>query len=113
FRKAGELGVRDSQYNLAIFYARGLGLEQDLRQSWVWFSLAAKKRDEDAAKLDPVALAEAAEALVKFKLLKPDPAANEVMAPPGGWDAVPGQAPTGAPVSQSPPPGGAHQQTPL
>jgi localization factor PodJL len=121
FRKAGELGVRDSQYNLAIFYARGLGVEQDLRQSWVWFSLAAqqgdadagKKRDEVAAKLDPVALAEAAEALVKFKLLKPDPAANEVMAPPSGWDAVPGQAPTGAPVSQSPPPGGAHQQTPL
>ena len=121
FRKAGELGVRDSQYNLAIFYARGLGVEQDLRQSWVWFSLAAqqgdadagKKRDEVAAKLDPVALAEAAEALVKFKLLKPDPAANEVIAPPGGWDAVPGQAPTGAPVSQSPPPGGAHQQTPL
>jgi localization factor PodJL len=122
FRKAGELGVRDSQYNLAIFYARGLGVEQDLRQSWVWFSLAAqqgdadagKKRDEVAARMDPVTLAEAAEALVKFKLLKPDPAANEVMVPPGGWDAVPGPAATGAPVSQSPPPGGgAHQQTPL
>src|ERR1700677_4845991 len=69
FRKAGEFGVRDSQYNLAILYARGLGVEQDLRQSWMWFSLAAqqgdadaaKKRDEVAAKMDPVSLAAAAE----------------------------------------------------
>ena len=121
FRRAGELGVRDSQYNLAILYARGLGVEQDLRQSWMWFSLAAqqgdsdaaKKRDEVAAKMDPVSLAEAAEALAKFKPLKPDPAANEVAAPPGGWDAVQGVAPTSAPVSQSPPSGGARQQTPL
>jgi localization factor PodJL len=122
FRKGGELGVRDSQYNLAILYARGLGVEQDLRQSWMWFSLAAqqgdadaaKKRDEVAGKMDPVALAEAVEALAKFKPLKPDPAANEVTAPSGGWDAVPGLAPTSAPVSQSlPSGGGAHQQTPL
>jgi localization factor PodJL len=122
FRKAGELGVRDSQYNLAILYARGLGVGQDLRQSWMWFSLAAqqgdadaaKKRDEVAAKMDPVTLAEAAEYLAKFKPVKPDPAANEVTSPPGGWDAGSGAAPTGAPMSQSPPPsGGAHQQTPL
>ena len=66
FRKAGEFGVRDSQYNLAILYARGLGVGQDLRQSWMWFSLAAqqgdadagKKRDEVAAKMDPVSLAD-------------------------------------------------------
>jgi localization factor PodJL len=121
FRKAGELGVRDSQYNLAILYARGLGVGQDLRQAWMWFALAAqqgdadaaKKRDEVAAKMDPVALAEAAEALAKFKPLKPDPAANDVAVPQGGWDAAPGLAPTSAPVSQSPPGGGARQQTPL
>ena len=82
FRKAGEFGVRDSQYNLAILYARGLGVGQDLRQSWMWFSLAAqqgdadagKKRDEVAAKMDPASLADAAEALAKFRPLKPDPA---------------------------------------
>jgi localization factor PodJL len=122
FHKAGELGVRDSQYNVAILYARGLGVEQDLRQSWMWFSLAAqqgdadaaKKRDEVAAKLDPVSLAAAAQDLAQFKPLKPDQGANEVASPPGGWDASPGAAPTGAPVTQSPPPGGgAHQQTPL
>ena len=97
--QGGEFGVRDSQYNLAILYARGLGVGQDLRQSWMWFSLAAqqgdadaaKKRDEVAAKMDPVSLADAAEALAKFKPLKPDPAANEVTAPPGGWDAGPGR----------------------
>ena len=122
FRKAGEFGVRDSQYNLAILYARGLGVGQDLRQSWMWFSLAAqqgdvdagKKRDEVAAKMDPVSLADAAEALAKFRPLKPDPGANEVTVPPGGWDAGPGAAPTSAPMSQFPPQsGGAHQQTPL
>ena len=61
FTKAAEHGVRDSQYNLAILYARGLGLSQDLVQSYMWFSVAAaqgdadaaKKRDDVAAKLDP------------------------------------------------------------
>ena len=119
FRKAGELGVRDSQYNLAILYARGLGVEQDLRQSWLWFSLAAeqgdadaaRKRDEVAAKMDPASLAAAADSLAKFKPVKPDPAANEVAAPPGGWDAKPGSYP----LTQSPPApgGGAHPQSPL
>ena len=122
FRKAGELGVRDSQYNLAILYARGLGVGQDLRQSWMWFSLAAaqgdadaaQKRDEVAAKMDPVSLAAATEALAKFKSLKPDPLANEVGGPPDGWDAGPGAAPTRAPASQSTPQSaGSRQQTPL
>jgi localization factor PodJL len=118
FRMAGELGVRDSQYNLAILYARGAGVEQDLRQSWIWFSLAAqqgdpdaaKKREEVAAKMDPASLAAAADALAKFKLVKPDPATNEVAAPPGGWDAKP----SSSPVTQSPPaPGGVRLQAPL
>ena len=97
FRKAAGMGVRDSQYNLAVLYARGLGVEQNLGQSWLWFSLAAaqgdtdagKKRDEIAAKMDPEAIAGAADELAKFKVAKPDPAANEVTAPPGGWDAKP------------------------
>jgi len=108
FRKAGALGVEDSQFNLGVLYARGLGEPQDLGQSWLWFSLAAaqgdaeaaKKRDEVASKMDPAALAAAADALAKFKVVKPEPAANEVAAPPGGWDVKP------APSDQSllPPP---------
>ena len=97
FRKAAELGVRDSQFNLGVLYARGLGAPQELGQSWLWFSLAAaqgdadaaKKRDEVASKMDAAALAAAAQALSKFRVMKPDPLANEVAAPPGGWDAKP------------------------
>lgn len=118
FRRAAEFGVRDSQYNLAILYARGLGVEKDLGQSWLWFSLAAqqgdaeaaKKRDEIAAEMDPASLASAADALMKFKVLRPDPAANEVAAPPGGWDAKTGSSSLG----QSPPAAdAAHPQAPL
>ena len=106
FRKAAEWGVRDSEFNVAILYARGLGVDQDLRQSWLWLSLAAaqgdadaaKKRDEVAAKMDPYALAAAADDLAKFKVAKPDPAANEVASPPGGWDDKPGASP----LSQTP-----------
>ena len=118
FRRAGELGVRDSQYNLAILYARGLGVEKDLGQAFLWFSLAAQRGDADAAKrrdeivgeMDPASLASAVEALMKFKAVKPDPAANDVAAPPPGWDAKPGSAP----LSQSPSPAdAAHPPAPL
>jgi localization factor PodJL len=117
FRKAAELGVRDSQYNLAILYARGLGVDKDLGQSWLWFALAAQqgdadaatKRDEIAREMDPASLASAVEALMKFKAAKPDPAANDVTAPPGGWDAK-----TGSPsLGQLPPSDAAHPQAPL
>ena len=82
---AAEMGVRDSQYNLGVLYARGLGVDQDPRQSWIWFSLAAaqgdpeaaRKRDEVAAKMDPGALAAAADQLAKFRATEPDPATND------------------------------------
>ena len=45
FRRAGELGVRDSQFNLGVLYGRGLGVPQDLEQSWLWFSLASRQGD--------------------------------------------------------------------
>jgi localization factor PodJL len=118
FRKAAELGVRDSQYNLAILYTRGLGVEKNLSQSWLWFALAAQqgdadagaKRDEVAREMDPVSLAAAIVAFQKFKAAKPDPAANEVSAPPGGWDPKTGSSS----LDGSPPPGDpAHPQAPL
>ena len=40
--------------------------------------------------MDPASLASAVEALMKFKPVKPDPAANEVAAPAGGWNATQG-----------------------
>lgn len=50
FRRGAESGVRDSQYNLAVLNARGLGVPQDLVQSYLWFSAAAAQGDDDAAK---------------------------------------------------------------
>jgi localization factor PodJL len=97
FRKAGQFGVRDSQFNLGILYARGLGVPQDLGQSWLWFSLAAQqgdadsghKRDDVAAKMDQGAIAAATQALAAFKVSTPAAAANEAPAPAGGWDGKP------------------------
>ncbi|MBW8318622.1 MAG: peptidoglycan-binding protein, partial [Rhizobium sp.] len=51
-----DLGVSDSQFNLAILYARGNGVPQDLEASYKWFALVAKEGDKDAAqKRDEVA----------------------------------------------------------
>ena len=93
FRKAAEYGVRDSQYNVAILLARGLGVPQNLSLTYVWFAIAAnqgdddagKKRDEVGERLNPADLAAAKAMAAAFHPKTPDPEANEVMAPPGGW----------------------------
>ena len=85
FRQGAEHGVRDSQYNLGVLYARGLGVGQDLVQSYAWFSAAAaqgdedagKKRDEVAGKLSPADLASARSIAGAFKPRKLDPAVND------------------------------------
>jgi localization factor PodJL len=78
FQKASELGVRDSQFNLAILYARGNGVKQDLEESYKWFAIAARDGDKDAAeKRDEVANAMRPEQLTsakaKMDLWKPQP----------------------------------------
>lgn len=78
FQKASELGVRDSQFNLAILYARGNGVKQDLEESYKWFSIAARDGDGDAAqKRDEVANAMKPEQLssakAKAELWQPQP----------------------------------------
>jgi localization factor PodJL len=96
FSKAASYGVRDSQFNLAVLLARGLGVPQNLNQSYAWFALAAqqgdadaaKKRDAVAAKLDAKTLADAKATATSFKMLSPEPSANDVAPPPGGWGAV-------------------------
>ncbi|MBL3684233.1 hypothetical protein F2981_08610 [Sinorhizobium meliloti] len=40
-RKAASLGVRDSQFNLAVLYARGDGVARNLEESYKWFAIAA------------------------------------------------------------------------
>ena len=61
-------GIRDSQFNLAILYARGNGVKQDLEESYKWFAVAARDGDTDAAqKRDEVAKALNADQLKSAK----------------------------------------------
>lgn len=85
FRQGAEFGVRDSQYNLGVLYARGMGLTQDLVQSYAWFAAAAAQGDEDAAKkrddvankLSTAELARAKGLAAAFKPRKIDAEVNE------------------------------------
>ncbi len=105
FRKASEYGVRDSQYNLAILYARGLGGPQDLVQSYAWFSAAAdqgdadaaRKRDEVAGRFDAKTFERAKALAASYRPKTPEPAANDVVPPAGGWQAHPAKTDAKAP----------------
>ena len=50
FQKAAVLGIKDSQFNLGILYGQGMGVPQNLIESYKWFALAAKTGDSDANK---------------------------------------------------------------
>ena len=103
FKKAAEYGVRDSQYNLAVLLARGLGAPQNFVSSYMWFATAAAQGDDDAAskrddvgaRLNANELAAAKAMAAAFHAKTPDPAANDVQPPAGGWStSSPGPAAT-------------------
>ncbi|MBN8938848.1 MAG: SEL1-like repeat protein [Rhizobiales bacterium] len=105
FRRAADFGVADSQFNLGILYARGLGVDQSLAESYKWFALAAlggdqdaaKKRDEVAGRLDAQTLVAVRLAVQTFTA-KPEPeTAVRVTAPAGGWGDEPRAAATTPP----------------
>lgn len=64
---AARQGVNEAQANVAYLYAEGQGTTRDLGKAWVWYSiaatgnnqLAARHRDEIAAKLSKKELAQA------------------------------------------------------
>ncbi len=97
FGKAAEYGVRDSEYNLAVLLARGLGLPKDLVKSYTWFAIvaaagdadAARKRDDVAARLTSSELAAANAAAVGFAPRPADHAANEITPLPVPLEAAP------------------------
>lgn len=97
FESAAQLGLADSQFNLGILRARGLGVEQNLAESFKWFALAAEQGDEDAAeKRDQLTKSLDEETLVAARLAvqswKPQPMiedANTVQMPADGWGADP------------------------
>eukprot|EP01035_Chromulina_nebulosa_P033758 gene33758-45209_t len=47
-RLAADLGVKDSQFNLGILAAKGVGMKQNLEESYKWFALVAKTGDKDS-----------------------------------------------------------------
>jgi localization factor PodJL len=111
FRKAAEFGLRDSQYNLGVLYARGLGGPQNLTESYRWFSLAAnqgdpdaaKKRDEVAARLDQQTLVAARLAVQTWQPQTPNEAIN-ASAPRPEWlaEAAPQKTKPKAKKAKSP-----------
>ncbi|MEQ1784026.1 MAG: peptidoglycan-binding protein, partial [Hyphomonadaceae bacterium] len=50
FRTASDLGLVDSQYNLAVLYEQGLGLSQDKSEAAYWFEVAGRAGDQDASR---------------------------------------------------------------
>jgi|GEM_PF-1142456 len=96
FGKAAEYGIPDSQYNLAVLLALGLGLPKDLVKSYTWFAIvaaagdadAARKRDDVAARLTSSELAAANAAAAGFAPRPADHAANEITPPPARLEAA-------------------------
>nr|WP_281502862.1 tetratricopeptide repeat protein [Ancylobacter crimeensis] len=93
YRRAAERGVRDSQYNLGVLHARGIGVERDLAAAWRWFAIAAaqgdpeaaRRRDEIAARLDPAQLAQARLEAARFQPVQASHPANVAARDPA-WD---------------------------
>jgi len=89
FKQAADFGIKDSQFNLGILYGQGMGVPQNLKESYKWFALAAKtgdvdaskKRDEVANAMDPDELDLAREEVNAWKPKKLDDATNRVAAP--------------------------------
>src|SRR5690606_27351132 len=50
FRQASDLGLVDSQYNLAVLYEQGLGVTQDKSEAAYWFEVAGRAGDQDGAR---------------------------------------------------------------
>ncbi len=94
FYQGASHGIKDSQFNYAILLVRGLGVKQNLAESYLWLALvaeqgdrdAASKRDQLAEKLDPRTLAQAKERVKNWQAAPLKTEANEVEAPSGGWD---------------------------
>jgi localization factor PodJL len=92
YAEAASFGLADSQFNLGILEAHGLGVERNLAEAYKWFSLAAARGDAEAAKqrdlvkvqLEPEALAAVVQALKTWQARPLNQAANEPVAPAQG-----------------------------
>ena len=104
--KTTEQNNADSQYNLGVLAARGLGTPKSMSDAYKWFALAAaqgdkeaaRKRDDVATQMDAATLAEAQAAVINFTAIPQPHEAIAVAVPPGGWDEASPAHP--APVSK-------------
>jgi len=48
FRRAADLGMGDSQYNLASLYEQGYGVSQNPAEAYKWYLIAARSGDAEA-----------------------------------------------------------------
>jgi localization factor PodJL len=75
FGQAAERGFVDSQFNLAVLYESGRGVQRNLQEAYLWFALAARSGDpaaarhleQVAAQLDPLEVAAADEKLAAWR----------------------------------------------
>ena len=89
FKDAANFGIKDSQFNLGILFGQGMGVPQDLAESYKWFALAAKtgdtdaaaKRDEVAKAMDPLELDETRKVVADWKPAQLDDKVNRVAVP--------------------------------
>ncbi|MGI9363572.1 MAG: peptidoglycan-binding protein [Rhizobiaceae bacterium] len=89
FKKAADYGIKDSQFNLGILYGQGMGVPQNLIESYKWFALAAKTGDNDASKkrdevanaMDPEDLAYARREVNNWVPKKLDESVNRIVVP--------------------------------
>lgn len=107
FRQAAAYGIKDSQFNLGILYGQGMGVPQNLPESYKWFALAAKTGDSDAAKkrdevadaMDPEDLTAARKEVADWKPRALDEEANRMKAPPE-WHGRAGSGDSGSAATQ-------------
>ncbi|MFQ5467803.1 MAG: tetratricopeptide repeat protein, partial [Kiloniellaceae bacterium] len=50
FRAAAEAGLPEAQYNMAMLYGQGRGVERDAVQAYMWYSLALAGGEDRAKK---------------------------------------------------------------
>jgi localization factor PodJL len=50
FASAAMSGLTDSQFNLAVFYERGLGLQQNNQKAYFWYEVASLAGDKEATR---------------------------------------------------------------
>lgn len=93
FTKAADQGLADSQYNLGVLYESGLGVAKDHVAAYKWYSLAAKRGDQEAARRRdqliarlPTETVQSGDKLIAaWKLTRPNPMANDARVAGDGW----------------------------